>query len=190
MNSIRRFTFRSLLYLALFSISFALGASAFAKIDKLLPVDTGLFRGSQPTSQADYDQLKQLGVKTILNLRWDKSVAASKAAAEANGFGFVNIPIVAADGPTDAQVAQALSVLRDPTLRPTFFHCTLGRDRTGLIAALYKIKYEGMSPVDAYREWTGLGFSNKFLVKLDRYFKGATGINQPKAAAPRCADVI
>ncbi len=41
---------------------------------------------------------------------------------------------------------------------PTFIHCQAGKDRTGLLTALFKCKYMGMSPEDAIEEAKSLGF--------------------------------
>ena len=41
---------------------------------------------------------------------------------------------------------------------PVFFHCRYGKDRTGLLAALYKVKYMGVSSEDAINEAKSLGF--------------------------------
>lgn len=41
---------------------------------------------------------------------------------------------------------------------PTFFHCHEGKDRTGLICALFKCKYMGMNPDKAIEEAKSLGF--------------------------------
>ncbi len=162
-------------WLVVFSI---LGVSLFAnaKIVRLIQLDPGVWRGSQPTTPEDYQQLKSLGIKTILNLRWDDSVAESKSLAEANGFQFFNIPIVAADGPTDDDIKKAFAVILDKAEQPVYFHCTLGRDRTGLIAALYRVRVQNEDPQKAYDEWVGLGFARGFLRKMDAYFKNSTGL--------------
>ncbi len=41
---------------------------------------------------------------------------------------------------------------------PTFFHCKFGKDRSGLICALFKCKYLNVSPKDALKEAESLGF--------------------------------
>jgi hypothetical protein len=52
---------------------------------------------------------------------------------------------------------------------PTYFHCHHGKDRTGLLAAIFKCKYMGMDPEDAIQEAKSLGFGigvNPKVVKL------------------------
>jgi hypothetical protein len=41
---------------------------------------------------------------------------------------------------------------------PTYLHCYHGKDRTGLVVALYKCKYMGMNPEDAIEEAKSFGF--------------------------------
>ena len=41
---------------------------------------------------------------------------------------------------------------------PTFIHCAAGKDRTGLVIALFKIKYMGMDPNEALKEAKKIGF--------------------------------
>jgi len=41
---------------------------------------------------------------------------------------------------------------------PTFVHCHAGKDRTGLLIALFKVKYLGMDPEEAIDEAKSLGF--------------------------------
>jgi hypothetical protein len=41
---------------------------------------------------------------------------------------------------------------------PTYAHCFHGKDRTGLMVALFKCKYMGMTPEDAIAEAKSLGF--------------------------------
>lgn len=166
-------TFISMLALALWFFSF----QAHAQVPpQLMQIDQTVFRGVQPQTDADYAAIKATGINTILNLRWDKSVAQSKIDAESRGFKFLNVPINAVKGPTDAEIAQVWTILNDPSNGKILFHCTLGRDRTGLISALYRVKVQGWKPADAYKEWTGFGFSNSFLKALDGYFKSATAM--------------
>lgn len=180
---------KQLFSLLLILVGFALPAHAQTP-PHLLQLDANVFRGVQPQTDADYAALKAAGITTILNLRWDKSVAGSKAEAEKRGFKFYDVPINAVDGPTDEQITQVFSILQDPANGKVFFHCQLGRDRTGLIAALYRVKVEGWKPVDAYKEWTGFGFSNSFLKALDNYFKKATGMTGQTAVIESCSSMF
>src|SRR6185312_16206936 len=41
---------------------------------------------------------------------------------------------------------------------PTFVHCRHGKDRTGLLCAMYQCKYLGKDPEQAIKEAKALGF--------------------------------
>jgi protein tyrosine/serine phosphatase len=73
-------------------------------------------------------------------------------------------------------VVGALRTLRSETRTgPTLLHCTLGADRTGLVAALYRMIYQGWSKEDALEEMEhgGFGFHDiwinipRFIHELD-----------------------
>ena len=59
----------------------------------------------------------------------------------------VEIPIQAdvfgSEPPTDEQVREFFTVVLDPARQPVFFHCAHGKDRTGTMAALYRIEVDG-----------------------------------------------
>ena len=76
--------------------------------------------------------------------------------------------------PSEKHVNAILAMLRDQQYRPVYFHCKLGRDRTNVIAALYKMYFEGMSEDQAMQylhDW-GYGFKFGWLRSgLTRYLK-------------------
>lgn len=129
-----------------------------------------IYRGSQPENLEDYQKLKKLRIKTIINLRWDKSVAKSKADSQMNRFQFYNFPIKATDYPDGEQMEQIFQILLDPKNHPVFIHCQHGKDRTGLVAALYRVHYQNWKPQVARNEWIQLGFAVRFLRNLDQFF--------------------
>jgi protein-tyrosine phosphatase len=65
--------------------------------------------------------------------------------------------------PSEEHIASILAILRDRRYRPIYFHCVLGRDRTALVAALYKMYFLGMSQRDAWRYMQKAGFKESWL---------------------------
>ena len=59
--------------------------------------------------------------------------------------------------PSDAQIRRFLAIVNDPANRPVFVHCRLGRNRAGVMVALYRIVHQGWTPHDAYAEGRRLG---------------------------------
>lgn len=133
-------------------------------------VSDRFFRGSQPETEADYQMLKENNIDTIINLRWDKSVAQSKLKAESHHLRFINIPIRGDSNPTEEQVNSVLSEINKESNGKVYLHCTYGKDRTGLIAALYRVNNQGWSPEAAKNEWIEMGFAYKALHGLRSYF--------------------
>jgi protein tyrosine/serine phosphatase len=121
-------------------------------------VDTTLYRGAQP-DETGIKHLKVLGVTTIINLRMPGDVAKAEASeAGANGITYTNLPLAGLGRPTDAEVSKILSLIRNSP-GPVFIHCEHGCDRTGTIAACYRIQYDGWSYADAMKEANKYGLS-------------------------------
>jgi len=76
--------------------------------------------------------------------------------------------------PSEKHIVRILTILRDERYHPVYFHCKFGRDRTSIIAALYKMYFLGMSEQDAmqYLHDSGYGFKFGWLRSgLTRYLK-------------------
>jgi tyrosine-protein phosphatase SIW14 len=130
------------------------------------PVAPGVFRGGQPTEQG-FRELRALGVKTVINLR---SHHSDLPAAEEAGLEVVDIPMKAnieSDPPTDQDVERFFDVVLDPARRPVYFHCKHGKDRTGTMAAIYRIEVDGWSNERAAQEMLDLGYHTYYRDLID-----------------------
>jgi hypothetical protein len=136
----------------------------------IVEVAPGIYRGPAPETAADFRQIRDLGVRTVLDLRKfrRRKMDDTCRCARAHGMGYVRAP-VSFRPQRDCSPERALRLLTSPHLQPVYIHCELGRDRSGLIIGLYRVRYEGWSPCDAYAEMQQLGF-NERLRGLDRYF--------------------
>ena len=71
-------------------------------------------------------------------------------------------------------IHDALELMKAATPEhPVYIHCEHGADRTGLLAALYRVKVQGWAPEDAKTEWEAHGhncLSRIFTGYLDDYF--------------------
>ncbi|MFN8672736.1 MAG: tyrosine-protein phosphatase [Candidatus Sericytochromatia bacterium] len=136
-----------------------------------------LFRGSQP-DENDFATLKnKYGVKTIISFRGDApveykedlQVKEEKKVVEKLGMKFVNIPV-----PTNAEIPSAMlstyfKTLENKANQPAYIHCFHGRDRTGTMAELYKIRNMGITSKQALDDMSKFGFVPKdypFFAKL------------------------
>jgi protein-tyrosine phosphatase len=92
-------------------------------------------------------ELAFLGIRTIVDLRTSTEAAYAPDAVCATSLApvvYAPMPIPYYVSPTDyvadldatASVAAAFAVLADDTASPAYFHCTYGRDRTGVLTAV------------------------------------------------------
>lgn len=121
-------------------------------------VDDNYFRGSQP-SALQMEELKQMGVKTVIDLRKDKLASASDWASRA-GLQYFNITMKPGKAATDEQTEYFLSLVNDPKNWPVYVHCKGGRHRTGALTAVYRITHDGWTAAQAWEEMKAYDFND------------------------------
>ncbi len=158
-------------------------------------VNEGIFRGARLTKMEAAEYLKSINIKNVINLQggdlnsdigiiipWAEPgekpevIAAEKNAILALGLGFFHSPLNSLEPITkdeDKQIDEILAFMSDKKNQPVFIHCEHGADRTGLLVALYRVKYEGVNPLTARNEWIKNGHNKLhqlFTGDLDTYF--------------------
>jgi protein tyrosine phosphatase (PTP) superfamily phosphohydrolase (DUF442 family) len=140
----------------------AAGAVKVRGIPRFAEVDSGLARGGRPTEEG-IRYLKERGYRTVVSFRHDPTERDRLLRA---GIAYVEIPMKAglfrAVPPTPEQVRRFLSIVTDSSNRPVFIHCRRGRDRTGAMAAIYRIEACGWSADEAVEEMEAFGFSGHY----------------------------
>lgn len=133
--------------------------------DNLYAISPNLFRSAQPTAKA-FTEYENLGIKTILQLRPDKDDAPIIGHTALN---LIEIPLKTA-AIRDEHVVKALRAIKDAP-SPLLFHCRHGADRTGLIAALYRILFENWPREAAMEEMLhgGYGFHRRKRQNIVKY---------------------
>ena len=113
-------------------------------IRKFLQVTPDFCTGAQPRPE-HFAMLKSRGVKTVLNLRVPTEHRADeeKAAVEAAGMKYVNIPVSYRE-PKDADADAFLKITDDPARRPMFVHCTAAI-RVGTFWLVRRVLRDGMT---------------------------------------------
>ena len=109
----------------------------------------GLFRGAQPSAQG-FQYLARIGVKTTINLSDETNFDAKWATAV--GIKEIYQPQDGFAAPTDTQTRAFLKAATAPENQPVFFHCVHGSDRTGTMAACYRIAVNGWTAEQAIGE--------------------------------------
>lgn len=132
--------------------------AATSTIKNFGKVDDNYYRGSQP-SEVQMEELKRLGVKTIIDLRKDK-VASAEVWASRAGLQYFNITMKPSKAATDEQTAHFLSLVNDPKNWPVYVHCKGGRHRTGALTAVYRITHDGWTAAQAWEEMKAYDFND------------------------------
>lgn len=170
--------FRIVVTTFVFVLSFAFTAFAQTspgnfpniKIKNFGQMDERYYRGAQPEPN-DYQSLKDLGVNTVIDLR-DDPTDYEKAAVEALGMKYVNIPMSGWKYPKAEYIEQFLKLMNDPATGTVYAHCKAGMHRTGITAAVYRFTKYGWDYDKAYQEMKNYNFSSGMVHGLlKRYVK-------------------
>lgn len=155
-------------FVALFVMFFGFSTFSFAqtapssfpnvKIGNFGQMDERFYRGAQPEPD-DYQALKDLGVKTVIDLRNDPT-DYEKAAVEALGMRYVNISMSGWKSPKDRQIEEFLKLANDPETGVFFVHCKAGIHRTGVAGAVYRFTKYNWGYDQAYKEMKNYDFSS------------------------------
>jgi protein tyrosine/serine phosphatase len=151
---------QSILFFALFiaaaHLSFSQPNNYPAKISNFGQVNKNYYRGGQPDA-ADFAALKQMGVKTIIDLQKDGMFQEASWAQNA-GLQYFRIPLSSTRPANAEQTACFLKLVNDPANWPVFVHCAGGRHRTGEMTAIYRINHDAWNADGAFAEMKQFGY--------------------------------
>lgn len=149
-------------WFVLVSTAGAQAQTRIAPIPRFAVVDSGLARGARPSAAA-IDSLAHHGYRTIVSFIHDPDEGERVRSA---GMRYVEIPMTAtifgASVPTDRDLERFFGTVLDSTARPVFMHCVHGKDRTGAMAAIYRIEVSGWTSEQAIAEMDSLGFNGMY----------------------------
>lgn len=117
------------------------------------PVAPGVYRSNQPT-HARFQRMKDMGIKTVINLRGTDRRAHylfEEESCRKLGLTLVNCKLHARRARPAVQFLEIIDALRT-TEKPLVFHCKSGADRAGIVAAMYKLVFEGASVAEARKQ--------------------------------------
>jgi protein tyrosine/serine phosphatase len=154
------------------SLAFAPLASA-QDDDWLRPslIQPGLWRGRCPTTHRHYEELKALGVRTILDLRGVQPVQSAIERRRAPQYGLEYRQVPLSFHPLRDNSGEAvLAAMQDVSAYPMYVHCELDRDRTSAIIGVYRIRVQGWSQEAAEAEAQSFGI-RRYFFGLNRYLR-------------------
>jgi protein tyrosine phosphatase (PTP) superfamily phosphohydrolase (DUF442 family) len=133
-------------------------------VENLHKVSERLYRGAQPTKEG-MQQLKELGIKTIVNLR---SFHSDRGEIGDTGLSYEHIYMKTWHA-EDEEVVRFLKIVTDGERTPAFVHCQRGADRTGTMCAIYRVAVQNWRRDEAIEEMTkgGFGFYTKWQNLID-----------------------
>jgi len=133
------------------------GIKDFGKVNEYL------YRGAQPKEEG-IEELKKLGIDTIVDLRGERHglMEKERAHAESLGMRLVSIPGTGWTAPKDKQIAEFFAVVSAQPRRRIFVHCWFGGDRDGMFVAAYRIAFDGWTAEEAVHEMRAFHY-NEFL---------------------------
>lgn len=138
------------------SIVLALTGCAHDDLPNFAEVETGIYRGGQPTAEG-WEKLKAMGVTDDLKLN-PESEASDDQAQYVDGVWLHYWPINLWEQTFGEPKRWALNCAVSSIHPGTYIHCSHGQDRTGLIVGLYRLQVEHWSKCSAYAEMRAHGF--------------------------------
>jgi hypothetical protein len=134
-----------------------------------------LYRSGKMTADGFRDTLKRYQIRTVINLMdeypdppqtrhyFSRSEVCESEVCRELGVRYLWLPPdlisrrkVPAERPK--AIDRFLAVMDDPANHPVLIHCHAGLHRTGVMAAVYRMEYDGWTPARAIRELKDLGF--------------------------------
>ena len=154
------------------------------KFRNLHAISDEMFRANQPSPEQVARYAKELGLKTILNLRGDSPKGyylLEKEACERHGIQLVNFQVFSREIPKPEAVLAAKQLF-DSIAYPALMHCKSGADRAGIMSVLYMHFRQGQSIEQALEQLSGkyLHIRSGKTGVLDFFFETYLAEGKPK----------
>lgn len=129
-----------------------------SKLENLYRIDKNVYRSEQPNSKY-FKELEKIGIKEVLNLR---KYYSDKSKTKHTIIKAQHIRIKASEI-NENDIIEALKIIKNSE-GSVLFHCYFGADRTGAVAAMYRIVFQGWTKQEAIDEMVngGFGFHEKY----------------------------
>jgi protein tyrosine phosphatase (PTP) superfamily phosphohydrolase (DUF442 family) len=158
------------------------------RLPKLLRFSQNLYSGSTPATEAAFQCLKALGVKTVISV---DGAAPNTVFADRMGMTYVHLPVPFREVPKSRALEIARAIRDLPA--PLYIHCSSGTDRAPAAAAIASVmlgQITAMEAIDALKlagcspEYSGLYDAVNAAVKLDPAQLEAVTVNFTAKSEP------
>jgi len=124
-------------------------------------VDNGIWRSAQPSIES-IAVMQKHGLKTIINLRgseenhlWESRICDSL------GIQYFHMPMDGREVPDTADLNNILRIIENQQNQPLMFHCLGGKDRTGIVTAIYRLKNSEIGFEEVHTEMLIYGYNEE-----------------------------
>ncbi|MSR32009.1 MAG: hypothetical protein EXR99_10935 [Gemmataceae bacterium] len=173
---------------------------------RLRMVEAGkMYRSGQLTVEGFKSAIARHNLRTIVNLQedlpdpdvpisfWNRDTVKEKKMCQELGIRYLVvgpdlIPRHLVPEQRPKAIDEFLRVCDDPANYPMLIHCRAGLHRTGVLAAVYRMEYQGWSRDEAFREMKDHGFgdlacnnTNDYVIQYVLTFKAGL---RPRAEKP------
>lgn len=90
--------------------------------------------------------------------KWYLEALEEKCNAERFGMKWINMPIPARTIPKEQQISELFKMFENPDNGPIYIHCLEGKDRTGIMVALYRVLRQGLGFEQACQDMSSKGY--------------------------------
>jgi protein-tyrosine phosphatase len=173
---------------------------------RLRVVEPGKFyRSGQLTAEGFADAVRRFGIRTVINVQddvpdpaiWrsylDHTTQSEQEVCARLGVRYVWLapdlvpPDAAQRGEQPVVIDQFLRLCDDPSIYPVLLHCKAGLHRTGLLAGIYRMEFQGWPRLAAYRELRAHGFGDWVSTSANLYVDQYLLRYQPRGDRPKVA---
>ena len=144
------------------------------------------YRSGQPGARALHVMHERYGIKTIVNLRSldkvpeDRHMQEEIEFARQNNINLIFLPY--RDGPTIVQARKFLRIMAERTNLPVLIHCAEGKERAGVMVAVYRMAVDGWTPERALAEMRTYGFEPEKQPEMTTFVEGYPEARMPMDA--------
>ena len=131
-------------------------------LPNLVKISDRLYRGGQPSGEG-LKRLKEMGVKTVVNLRSSRGVKDHEGEeCRKLGMRYEHLRMPAFDNVPEPVVKRFFELVENPDTSPVFIHCMTGTDRVAVLVAICRVRCDKWSADKAYDEMKHTGFNQAF----------------------------